>query len=219
MSEPAPRRGIVAAGVVFLVAIVVLLLGYRSLEDYAEKHRAEKPTAPPPPSGEVRGFVRLADGAPAAGARVSVEWKDGDGRSGSTPALTDAEGRFRAPRLPAGATASRVVASIGPLSAASEGGGDLALSLPAAFSLRGRVRSAADRAPVVGAKLELGGVSAVAGEGGEFRLDAAPASALTAERPVLRVVAEGFKPLDWPLSKDDPPETYQDVTIRLEPDK
>jgi hypothetical protein len=33
----------------------------------------------------------------------------------------------------------------------------------------------------------------------------------------VRVTADGHRTLEWPLPKDDPPETYGDLTIQLEP--
>jgi hypothetical protein len=219
MSGTATRRGFVALGLVFVAAIVMLLLGHEALTGYAEKSRGATAAAPPPPG--VSGTVRLADGSPAPSARVVVEWRDSEGRPGETPALPDAEGRFRAKNLPARASVGQVRASMGPLAASGplSEGGSIDLALPKEFALRGRVRSSSkDAAPAAGAKLSLAGVSATADERGSFRLEGVPAAA-AAGSLVLHVEADGFRPLDWPLSKDDPPETYQDLTVRMEPVK
>jgi len=87
------------------------------------------------------------------------------------------------------------------------------------FRLAGLVRRVGDRAPVAGAKLEVAGVVATSGADGDFKLGPVPASALRDGACAVRVAADGFKPLHWPLPMSDPSETFGDLEIRLEPVK
>jgi len=228
-AEPATRRGVVVVLVLALLVLVSLLLGHRWLSNYADTLRSKsKPDADMPSSSGVAGVVSFADGSPAAAARVAISWTDSAGRPGSTPALCDGKGRFVQPGVPAHAKITRVQASVGPLAGDADSstlaGGDatgvrVRIALPATFRLAGLVRKSADRAAVAGAKLTIGDASATSGAAGEFKLDAVPAAVLSAGNPILHVVADGMKSLDWPLAPDDPPASYGDLQILLEPSK
>jgi hypothetical protein len=229
MKDGPARRGVLAVCVVGLVAIVCLLLGHKWLQGYLDDQRTKRlPAAPEPPDGAVTGEVSFADGTPVASARISIRWKDSAGRAGDTPSLTDGSGRFRQPNVPADATLTEVRAAVGPLAVSMDGeslaradaaGGGFRLSLPAKFRLAGLVRRTGDRQPVAGATLEIAGARATSAEDGTFAVDGIAASALAEMRPVVRIAADGMKPLEWPLPKDALPETYQDLTILLEPAK
>jgi hypothetical protein len=229
MSDAATRRGVFAVVAVGVVAIVCLLLGHRAIQGYVDDHPATRASAPDMPnSAGVAGVVTFADGSPAPSARIDITWRDSAGRLGETPAMTDERGRFAQPKFPAHAKVERIAASIGPLEAEADDtgpapgettGSRARIVLPATFRLAGLVRNAGDRAPVAGAKLEFAGVVATSGSDGDFKMEAVPASALRDARPIVRVVADGHKTLEWPLPKDSPPESYGDLTIMLEPAK
>jgi hypothetical protein len=218
--EPA-RRGLFAVCVVALVALVCLLLGHRWLQGYLDEQHAKHPSSTPEPAagGGVSGRVTFADGSPAASARVRVAWTDSAGRPGTTPSVTDADGRFRQGNLPVNAKVTEIGASLGPLAAATAASTGAQITLPAEFRLAGLVRRRGDREPVAGAALEIAGVRATTGAAGEFAVEHVTASVLREGRPVVRITADGFHPLDWPLPKDALPETYGDVTILLESSK
>jgi hypothetical protein len=229
MSDDRTRRGVFAVCVVALVALVCLLLGHRWLQGYLDDQRAKHPPkAPEAVAAGVAGSVSFADGSPAASARIAIRWTDSAGRPGATPTVTDAEGRFRQARLPVNATVTDVGASVGPLAANAAAGAlprpdarsaPLSIVLPAEFRLAGIVRRTGDRAGVADASLEIGGARATSGADGEFAIEHVGAAALRDARPVVRVAAAGYAPLDWPLPRDALPETYGDVTILLEPSK
>jgi hypothetical protein len=227
MSDAATRRGLFAVVVIGIVAIVCLLLGRHLLQEYVDDQKPKRPAAPDMPnSAGVAGVVTFADGAPAAGARIDIEWRDSAGRPGETPSITDGNGKFAQGNVPAHAHVMRVAASIGPLSAEADDAGPAPgektgsrarIELPATFRLVGLVRRVGDRTPVADAKLELAGVVATSGTDGEFKLEKVPASAVRDGHPVVRVSAAGHRTLEWPLPMSDPPETYEDLTILLEP--
>jgi len=220
MSGAPPRRGLFAVCVVALVALVCLLLGHRWLQGYLDEHPSRGPSpASEVAGGGVSGRVTFADGSPVASARVRIAWTDSAGRPGATPSVTDADGRFRQGNMPVNATVTEIGASLGPLAAATAASAGVTIVLPAEFRLAGLVRRRGDREPVAGAAIEIAGVRATTGAQGEFAVDHIAASALREARPVVRISAAGFQPLDWPLPKDALPETYGDVTILLESSK
>jgi hypothetical protein len=211
-----------------VVALVLLLFGHRWIEGVRDEQRRSRSNVPDLPSGAgVAGSVAFADGKPAASARVDISWTDSAGRAGETPDVTDEAGRFAHSRLPTGAKVTEIRVSFGPLSAEADRAAlageapavRAQIVLPSKFRLAGRVRRVGDREPVASAKLEFAGVSTTSDEGGGFRLEEIPASALREGRPTLRVSADGFGTLDWPLPLGDPPETYGDLTLHLEPMK
>ena len=213
-----------------LVALVCLLLGHRAIEGYLGDQRARKSTPLPELSGTagVAGQVVFADGSPAAGARVNVMWRDSAGRPGTTPSVTDDSGRFAQANVPMRATITEVHAVLGPLFAKAEigeapregvPGTRTRIAFPGEFKLAGLVRRAGDRAAIAGAALEAATRQATSGASGEFVLDAIPATLLREERPVLRITAAGYAPLEWPLPKDALPETYGDLTILMQATK
>jgi hypothetical protein len=225
--EPPVRRGVIVLSVVAAVAILLLLLGHHAIEGYIEKQREKhgRAEAELTDSAGVSGCVTFAGGAPAASARVSVIWKDAAGRPGSTPALANADGRFTQGNVPASGSVVEVRASVGPLFAKAPldqlprggtSGVRVAIELPREFRLAGLLRRAGDRAPVAGATIEVGGVRATSGADGDFRAERIPAAVLHEGRPVVRITAAGFQPLDWPLPLDALPETYGDLTILME---
>lgn len=227
MSDAPPRRGLFALLILAVVALVCLLLGHRWLEGYLEEQKAKRPAAVPglPATAGVAGRVEFADGTPAAGARLSIAWRDSAGRPGTTPSITDGAGVFAQANLPARATVTGVRATVGPLVGSADeeqvrrdGGsaGRARIVLPREFRLAGLVRRAGDRAPIAGATLEVAGARAVTGADGDFALERVTATALREERPVVRITAQGFTPLEWPLPKDALPETYGDLTIVME---
>ena len=67
-----------------------------------------------------------------------------------------------------------------------------------------------------GAKLECAGVTATADGAGTFRLRGIHGAAFRARRLVLRVTADGFTTLDWPVPRDWLPPQYGDVALTLE---
>lgn len=229
MSSAPVRRGLFAVCLFAAVALVCLLLGHRWLQRYLETSQARAASGVKvPDSAGVAGAVTFADGTAAPSARIRVTWNDSAGRPGSTPALAGPDGQFTVPAVPSHAAVTEVRASVGPLERRyvppdSPSGGSVGvrarLLLPREFALAGRVRRAGDRDPVAGAALEIAGVRAASDERGGFRVEKIPASALREERCVLRITAAGFAPLDWPVPKDDLPETYGDLTILMEPAK
>ena len=222
MSGERGRRGLFAVCIVALVAIVCLLLGHRWLQGYLDEQNAKQPSTTPEPAagGGVTGRVKFADGSPAASARVRIAWTDSAGRPGATPSLTDSDGRFRQGNVPVNATVSEISATVGPLVATSAPVASGAkITLPAEFRLAGLLRRRGDREPIAGATLEIAGVRATTGAQGEFAIEHVTASVLRESRPIVRIAADGFQPLDWPLPRDALPETYGDVTILLETSK
>jgi hypothetical protein len=228
MRDAAPRRSLFAIAVIAAVALVCLLLGQRAVEGYLEEQKARHPPAPDALHGGAgaSGLVTYADASPAAGARVRVVWRDGAGRPGSTPAIADASGHFVQSNVPPGATIVEVRASIGPLlakavlsdaGAETKSAGNLRLVLPDEFTLAGLVRRADDRAPVSGASLDAAGIRTQSGASGDFQIAHVPASLLRVDRPVLRIEAEGLAVREWPVPRDDMPESYGDLTILMEP--
>jgi hypothetical protein len=224
--EPA-RRGVFAVLVVGVVALVCLLLGHRWLQGYLDEQHTKQPKSAPEFSagGGVSGRVTFADGSPATSIRVDVAWRDSAGRPGSTPSVTDAEGRFHQGNVPVNATTTGVGATLGPLAARADAetlpregsrGAGVRIVLPAEFRIAGLVRRKGDREPVAGASLEIAGAHATSGAQGEFTIEHVAASALRETRPVVRIVAAGLASLDWHLPKDALPETYGDVTILME---
>lgn len=227
MSDAPPRRGLFALLVLALVALVCLLLGHRWLEGYLDEQKAKRPAgaADLPATSGVAGRVVFADGTPAPGARLTIGWRDSADRPGTTPSVTDGKGVFSQANIPSRATVTAIRATLGPLVATADeaqvrrdGGsaGRAEIALPREFRLAGLVRRAGDRAPVAGAALEVSGARATTGADGDFKLEHVAASVLRDERPVVRITAQGFAPLDWPLPKDALPETYGDLTILME---
>jgi hypothetical protein len=227
MRDAPPRRGLFALLILAAVALVCLLLGHQWLEGYLEEQKTKRPGAAPdlPSTAGVAGNVAFADGTAAAGARVTISWRDSADRPGTTPSMTNGSGVFAQGNVPMRATVTGIRATVGPLAGSAdesqirrEGGsaGRARIVLPGEFRLAGLVRRAGDRAPIAGATLEVAGVRATTGADGDFRLERVAASVLRDERPVVRITAPGFAPLDWPLPKDALPETYGDLTIVME---
>jgi hypothetical protein len=216
MSEGPSRRSLFAVCILGVLTIVCLLLGNRWLSNYADEQRAKHPK-PVEDSSGVTGEVVFADGSPAPFARISVAWRDSAGAPGTTPALADADGRFAARNVPPRAAVDEIRASIGPLAAKlGATSGRARIQLPGAFRLAGLVRRVGDRGSISGATLRCAALETTSGRDGDFKLESVPAAALRGERPVVRVEAAGFKPLDWPLPTDYLPETYGDLTILME---
>ncbi len=227
MRDAPPRRGLFALLILVAVALVCLLLGHQWLEGYLDEQKTKRPGAAPelPSTAGVAGNVVFADGSPAPGARVSIAWRDSAERPGATPSMTNAAGVFAQGNVPARATVTEIRATAGPLVGSAdesqirrEGGsaGRATIVLPGEFRLAGLVRRAGDRAPIAGATLQVAGSRATTGADGDFQLERVTASVLRDERPVVRITAPGFAPLDWPLPKSALPETYGDLTILLE---
>jgi hypothetical protein len=222
------RRALFAVLLVGLVALVCLLLGHRAIEGWLDEQRAKKAAdAPTPALSGVVGSVSRGVGAAAAGVKVRISWRDAAGRPGTTPAVTDAQGHFNQGNVPAHAELTEVRASQGPL-VARLGGVDVKregtatradLVLPKEFRLAGLLRRSGDRAPIPGATLAIGGVTASSGASGQFVLEHVPEAALSESGGIVRIEADGFRPMDWPVPRDDLPETYGDLTILLEPSR
>lgn len=224
MSATPIRRSIVVLCLLALMTIVLLLLGHRAMDGYVGGQKAKAAPRVLADAGAVSGEVRHADGTPAAGARVTITWTDSAGRPGSTPAIAGEDGTYRQRRLPANAIVTEIRASLGPLVGrpnsvlgANGSRGASAIALPVSFRLAGLVRRADDRSAVAGAAMSVGGVSALSGADGTFAIEGIPAAVITEDRPIVRIAAAGYQPLEWPLPKDEVPEAYGDLTIVLEP--
>jgi hypothetical protein len=209
------------------IAVILMLLGHRALEGYLDETPPEgSPRASTDGTRTVTGAVRWADGTPAAGAKVSLEWERTGASKGSSASVTGPDGTFGGLRPPrdigfrafgqVGPAVSESSVRNAPSSGADAVDPKIDLTLPDRFTLAGLLRNSTDRAGVAGATLEIAGVRATTGKDGEFKLPDVPASSLRNGAPTVRIRAEGYRDLTWPLPMDLEPPAYGDLTILLE---
>ena len=132
------------------------------------------------PGHVVTGIVLGPDGAPLAGATVSVDWPDanganaavmaftGGGRSGDASYTTDSDGRFSATGLQEGPykVSARSKGFLpAEVDGVAAGASDVSLTLAPAATIRGRVIAAEGGTPVSGARVAWKGGKARAASG------------------------------------------------------
>jgi len=173
-----------------------------------------------PASTPVGGRILRADGKPVAAAVVEAEFggQPTPGPLVLRSAPTGADGKFVVPGAPAKWTSLRIRTRWGPLPIEADLGDapgpvDLALTLPATFTVAGIVVSNEGGRPLPDIDVRLGYRKSVTDNLGRFSFTDLPAAMADHEGPVLEVTGRGRKTIKRTLSWQDP---VDDLLLRMD---